>query len=406
MAIFTYLAFDKSGKKIKGSIDAPNQVLASIALKKQGLFVQKLAAQKKGGLNVNLNEMFIKITTKDKGIFSQQLSTMIGAGLALTKCLDVLANQTQNPKFKRVISQVAKDISHGNSLSWAVARHPAVFDNLFISMIKVGESGGEMDKILIQWANFIERDDEIRGRLKAALMYPFILSIVSTIAVTVLVVFVLPTFTSIFASSGVELPGPTRILMEISDLIKERYYIIIAVGIIGYITYGKIKKTKKGKYAIDMFMLKMPIFGALQHKMILTRFTRTFGVMLNSGVPILEALHISRDIVGNVCMAAVFDDVIESVKQGGDMATPFSKNPLIPAMIANMIPVGEATGTIEKILVKIADFYEREVDNLIRNMSSILEPVMILVMGVLVGFIAMAMILPMYDMIKVARVGV
>ncbi len=405
MPIFTYLAFDKGGKKIKGSIDSPNQVLASIALKKQGLFVQKLAPEKKGGLNVNLNEMFVKITTRDKGIFSQQLSTMIGAGLALTKCLDVLANQTQNPKFKRVIAQVARDISHGNSLSWAAARHPAVFDNLFISMIRVGESGGEMDKILIQWATFMERDEEIRGRLKAALMYPFILSIISTIAVTFLIVFVLPTFTNIFASSGVELPAPTRVLLFISNMLKKRFLVLIALGIALYVGYGKFSKTKKGRYAIDMFMLKMPVFGSLQHKMILTRFTRTFGVMLSAGVPIIESLNISRDIVGNVCMAEVLENVIDSVKQGGDMGTPFAKSPLIPPMISNMIPVGEVTGTVEKILVKIADFYEREVDYLIRNLSSILEPVMILVMGVLVGFIAMSLVLPMYDMIKVARAG-
>lgn len=405
MAVFNYLAFDKGGKKIKGSIEAQNQVQASIALKKQGLFVQKLAAEKKGGLNINLNELFVKITTRDKGIFSQQLSTMIGAGLALTKCLDVLAAQTINPKFKRVISQVARDISHGNSLSWAAARHPLVFDNLFISMIKVGESGGEMDKILIQWATFIERDEEIRGRLKAALMYPFILTIISTLAVTFLIVFVLPTFTNIFATSGVELPLPTKILMMISTLLKKQFFVLISAGIVIYFAYGKFSKTKKGKYAIDMFKLKVPIFGSLQHKMILTRFTRTFGVMLSAGVPIIESLNISRDIVGNVCMAAVLDSVIDSVKQGGDMGEPFAKSPLIPPMIANMIPVGEVTGTIEKILVKIADFYEREVDFMIRNLSSILEPVMILFMGIVVGFIALSLVMPMYDMIKVARAG-
>jgi type IV pilus assembly protein PilC len=405
MAVFKYLAFDKGGKKVKGSIDAQNKLQAGLTLKKQGLFVQNLDEAKKGGLNINFNEMFVKVTARDKGIFAQQLSTMIGAGMALTKCLDVLATQTQNLKFKRIITAVAKDISHGNALSWALARHPDVFDDLFISMVKVGESGGEMDKILIQWAQFMERDEEIRGRLKAALMYPFILTIISTVAIVFLIVFVLPTFTNIFASSGVELPAPTRILLFISDMFKKRLIYLIAVGIGVFFFYKRFSKTKKGKYTIDMFKLKAPIFGTLQHKMIMTRFSRTFGVMLGAGVPIIESLNISRDIVGNVCIAEVLESVIDSVREGGDMGTPFAKSPLIPPMIANMIPVGEVTGTIEKILIKIADFYEREVDYLIRNLSSILEPVMILFMGVIVGFIALSLVLPMYDMIKVARAG-
>ena len=405
MAVFKYLAFDKGGKKVKGAIDAQNQLQAGLALKKQGLFVQRMEEAKKGGLNINFNELFVKVTARDKGIFAQQLSTMIGAGMALTKCLDVLSSQTQNPKFKRIITAVAKDISHGNALSWALARHPEVFDDLFISMVKVGESGGEMDKILIQWAQFMERDEEIRGRLKAALMYPFILTIISTVAIVFLIVFVLPTFTNIFASSGVELPAPTRILLFISDMFKKRLIYMIVVGIGVYFGYKRFSKTKKGKYTIDMFKLKAPIFGALQHKMIMTRFSRTFGVMLGAGVPIIESLNISRDIVGNVCIAEVLENVIDSVREGGDMGSPFAKSPLIPPMIANMIPVGEVTGTIEKILIKIADFYEREVDYLIRNLSSILEPVMILFMGVIVGFIALSLVLPMYDMIKVARSG-
>ncbi len=405
MPIFNYVAFDKAGKKVKGSIDSSNQLQAGLNLKKQGLFVQHMTLAKKGGLNINFNEMFIKITTRDKGIFAQQLSTMIGAGMALTKCLDVLSNQTINPKFKRVIQNVSRDISHGNALSWALARHPQVFDDLFISMVKVGESGGEMDKILIQWASFMERDEEIRGRLKAALMYPFILTIISTVAVLFLIIFVLPTFTNIFASSGVQLPGPTRVLLFISDLLKKRFYILIIAAVLITIFYKKFSKTKKGKYTIDMFKLKAPIFGTLQHKMILTRFSRTFGVMLGAGVPIIESLNIARDIVGNVCIAAVLDTVIDSVRQGGDMGAPFAKSPLIPPMIANMIPVGEVTGAIEKILIKIADFYEREVDYLIRNLSSILEPVMILFMGIVVGFIALSLVMPMYDMIKVARAG-
>lgn len=404
MATFNYIAFNKDGKKITGAINSQNQLQADLTLKKQGLYVQRLTAQK-SGLNINLNGLFVKITNRDKGIFSQQLSTMIGAGMALSKCLDVLASQTQNPKFKKVIGQVSQDINHGNALSWALARHPAVFDELFISMVRVGESGGEMDKILIQWANFMERDEEIRGRLKAALMYPFILTIISTVAIIFLIVFVLPTFTNIFTTAGVQLPLPTRILLFVSDLLKKRLPYLICAAVVFYLAFTKFKKTKKGKHAIDLFKLKAPIFGALQHKMILTRFSRTFGVMLGAGVPIIESLNISRDIVGNICMADVLEDVIASVREGGDMGTPFAKSPLIPPMISNMIPVGEVTGTVEKILIKIADFYEREVDFLIRNLSSVLEPVMILFMGVIVGFIALSLVLPMYDMIKVARAG-
>lgn len=406
MPIFHYSAFDKGGKKAKGVIDTYDKLQAGILLKKRGLYVIALNEEKKGGfLKFDLEEKFSRVTARDKGIFSQQLSTMIGAGLTLVKCLDVLAIQTSNKKFRKIIQRVSQDVGKGNPLSWALSRHPAVFNNLFISMVQVGETGGEMEKILIQWANFMERDEEIKGRLKAALMYPMILTIIGGVAIVFLIVFVLPTFTNIFKTAGVQLPLPTRILLAISDLFRKRLFILIGIVVAVVFGFKQFQKSKKGKYLLDLFKMKMPIFGTLQHRMIMTRFARTFGVLLSAGVPILESLRIVKEIVGNVCIAEVIDNVITEVREGGDMGTPLAKSPLIPPMIVNMVPVGEVTGTIEKILMKIADFYEREVDFLIRNLSSVLEPVMILFMGIIVGFIALSLVLPMYDMIKVARAG-
>jgi type IV pilus assembly protein PilC len=408
MPIFKYKAFDKAGKAVEGSQEGATQESVSENLRRKGLFVGEITKVQKNVMAFDLQEFIdgiMPVGQKDKSIFCNQLSTMVGAGLTLTKALDVLEGQTENTKFRKIIGYVRRDVSQGNPLSLALARFPDTFDRLFISMVHTGEVGGGMADLLTRWATFSERDAELRSRMKAALTYPAVVLTISMAAVFFLVTFVLPTFTEIFKTAGVDLPLPTMILDQVSQIIRKRM-IFLVIGVIGLVVaFKQFKASKKGRHFFDKFKLKMPIFGNLIYMMIMGRFARVFGILVASGIPVLEALDIVKEVTGNVVINDVLVKVEESVKRGGSISKPLADSGVFTSLVTNILPVGEETGTLDKLLLKIADFYDRDLENLIRNLSSVLEPVLLVVMGGIVGFIAMSLILPMYDIIKVVRKG-
>jgi len=408
MPVFKYKAFDKAGKAVEGSLEGASHNVVSENLRRKGLFVGEIHEVKKSIFTFDLQEFIDNIKPvgqKDKTIFCHQLSTMVGAGLTLTKALDVLEGQTQNSKFRKIIGYVRRDVSQGNPLSMALSRFPGTFDRLFISMVHTGEVGGGMADLLNRWAAFSERDDDLRSRMKAALTYPVVVLTISMAAVFFLITFVLPTFTEIFHNAGVTLPLPTMILDEVSKLIRKRAVFLVA-GVIGLVVaFKQFKNSKKGRFTLDKLKLKLPIFGNLTYLMIMGRFARVFGILLASGISVIEALEIVKEVTNNLVVNRVLDKVDENVKRGGSISKPLADSGVFAPLVTNILPVGEETGTMDKLLLKIADFYDRDLENLIRNLSSVLEPVLLVVMGGIVGFIALSLILPMYDIIKVVRKG-
>ena len=408
MPVFKYRAFDKAGKTVEGTIETVDEDNAIESLRRKGLFVANVSKETKSIMSFDLQEFIdniMPVPQKDKTIFCQQLSTMIGAGLTLTKAFDVLEGQTRNSKFKRIINNVRKDINQGNPLSLALARYPAVFSRLFVAMVHTGEVGGGMDQLLNRWASFSERDEELRSKMKSAMTYPVVVLCISFAAVFFLVTFVLPTFVEIFKTAGVTLPAPTRMLDGLSILIRKRIYLLFG-GIVAFIVgFKQFKKTRKGRFLLDKLKLKMPIFGNLVYMMVIGRFTRVFGILLGSGITVIETLEICKEVTNNVVINRVLDRVALNVKRGGSISKPMADSGVFSPLVTNIIPVGEETGTVDKLMIKIADFYDRDLENLIRNLSSVIEPVLLVVMGGMVGFIAMSLILPMYDIIKVVRRG-
>ncbi|MFH1783335.1 MAG: type II secretion system F family protein [bacterium] len=408
MPVFKYRAFDKAGKTVEGLMEMQNQDAVIDSLRRRGLFVGNISKQTKSFLAFDLKEFIDNLTpvgTKDKSIFCQQLSTMVGAGLNLTKALEILEGQTQNTKFKKVIGMVRRDVSQGSQLSVALSRFPDIFDKLFIAMVHTGEVGGGMADLLSRWATFAERDDELKGRFKAAMMYPIVVLCISCLAIFALITFVLPNFVEIFETAGVTLPAPTRILNGLSKIIRKQSYILVGGGVAFVVAFKQFKKTRKGHFMMDKFKLKMPVFGQLFYLMVMGRFARVFGILLSSGITVIESLEICKEVTNNVVINRVLDRVMIHVRQGGSISKPMADSGVFSPLVTSIIPVGEETGTIDKLMIKIADFYDRDLDNMIRSISSIIEPILLVVMGGIVGFIAMSLILPMYDIIKVVRRG-
>ncbi len=408
MTRFNYRALDRIGRLVEGTMDAIDKKGAMQQLRHQGLIVVEMSVEERGAVIKAIEEFLEKLTSisnRDKGVFSQQLATMITAGISLNKALVIIAEQTQNKRFNKILKSIQSDVSQGISFSMSMERFPDVFSKLFVSMIRTGEAGGKLADILNRWAEFSERDDEIRSKIKSAMMYPIILTVISFFAVLFLLIFVLPTFIDIFKSAGMKLPFPTRVMFLISDLIRHHFIKVLVCGGGFVFSINYFRKTAVGRFAIDKIKLKLPIMGDLSLKLCMARFSRTLGVMLGARVSILEALTIVKDVVGNEVISRVLNDVEKSVKQGGTLSQPLADSGVFSPMVVNIIPIGEETGCIDVMLLKVADFYDREVEYMARNMSSILEPVMLVVMGVIVGFIALSLILPMYEMISVVRKG-
>jgi type IV pilus assembly protein PilC len=404
MPVFTYKAKTGAGLVMEGSIDAEEQRLAVDKLRAQKLVVLEIAEKQESILD-KLKAMFKskgKVTLRDLVLFSRQLSTLVSAGVPIVQSLGILESQAENPAFKEVLGAVKADIEAGLSISDSLKKHPDAFPELYTSMVKAGELGGILDTILERLTVYLEKSEALKAKVKSAMMYPAIVLSICTIVTVFLMIFVIPTFKEIFSSFGAELPAPTQMLIDISDAMKHQWYIIVATPIAGYYGFKKYYATKDGERNVDRLLLKMPIFGIMLKKTAVARFTSTLGTLLKSGVPIMQALETVAQTAGNVVIAEAVLATRESIREGGHLSDPLKKSGIFPNMVTSMISVGEETGALDTMLAKIADFYDQEVDTAVKGLTSLIEPIVICVMGVVIGTIVICMFMPMFGLGELA----
>ncbi|MFH1061316.1 MAG: type II secretion system F family protein [Candidatus Omnitrophota bacterium] len=405
MPVFNYKARDTAGKLLSGKLDAPNRSIVADKLRQTGYFVVSINEERnqQNALEVDIFEKFARVGARDLVIFNNQLATMIGSGLTLVTSLNVLSQQVENKKLQEVIIKVRDDVESGISFSSALEKHPKVFSTLFVNMINAGETGGALEEILRRLALFAEQSEEISMNVKTALTYPVLIVLVTTGVVLFLVMGVFPKFEILFKSMDVALPLPTQILLTISHWLREKWYFIVATLFGLIVFFLRYRKTPAGKYNIELFILRIPVFGTIIKKAGISRFARTLGTLINSGVPILQSLRIVETTVGNAAIAKIVSIVADNVNRGESMASPLRDNKIFPPMVGHMVSIGEESGTLDTILNKIADFYDSEVDSTVKRLSSIIEPVLLIFIGGIVGMIALSLFLPMFDLVKVIK---
>ena len=400
MAKFKYVARDNGGNKVEDEISAKSQAAAVQQLRRSGYSVLSINEAKSGLFNLSFGKPKARVSGSDLVIFTRQFSTMVEAGLPVVEILDILLEQTDDAGFKIVVSDVRGAVRGGSDLSSAMTKFPKVFSPLYVNLIRAGEASGDLDVILKRLAVFLEKNASLRRKIISAMTYPTI-SLVMIIGITIgLLVFIVPMFKEIFDKVGSELPLPTKIVMLLSETVMERWYICLALlaGLIfGIIT---VKKSPRGRYFIDSCKIKAPVFGELFQKVALSRFSRTFSTMLKSGVPMLGSLDIVASTAGNGVVEEAIMASREAVRQGESLATPLGESPVFPPMVVRMISVGERTGALESLLEKVADFYDEQVDAAVETLTSVIEPVMIGIMGVIVGGIVIALFLPILELQK------
>lgn len=411
MATYVVRARDTKGNPKKLKIAASNPAEARSSLREQGLFVQELSEDR--GLLENLNKIdlqeiqnsFTSVTVKDKAIFSRQFAALVNAGVALVRGLGVLADQCPNPKLKKALQEISSDVQQGTNLSDAMRKHPKCFDDLYVSMIQAGEVGGVLDDVLNRLSKLLEDVARLQNQIKSAMAYPITVGIIAVLVFLGMTIFLLPTFANIFDELGATLPPFTQFMINISNVLRTPIYAIALILIIVTLTfvYNQYYQTRVGRETMDRFFLKMPLFGDLIQKTATARFCRTFGALSRSGVPILTALEIVRDTAGNQVISNAVDEARREVQSGGMISLALQREQVFPVMAIQMISIGEETGEIDSMLMKVADFYEDEVEQAVKALTSIMEPIMIVFLGGMVGSILVAMYLPMFavmDQIK------
>lgn len=404
MPVFVYEARDASGQRVKDTIEAANRKAATQRLQEQRLTIISLDEKAGGAAGGDVGaffDRFKKVNEQALTVFSRQFATMINAGLAMVRCLDILSEQTEDKKLQATLDQVRKDVEGGQTLSAALARHPSVFSTLYISMVKAGEMGGVLDEVLERLAGFMEKDFSLKKKVKSALTYPVVILVMALGIVFFLVTYILPTFVELFKGMNLKLPLPTKILIAITEGARNPLImgpaLLLLVGTI--VLLGRYINTPVGRKQYDLLKLNIPVFGLLTKKVAISRFCRTLGTLLSSGVPIMQALEIVGKASGNEIIAMTVTKVRESIREGESIASPLGASGLFPPMVTQMVAVGEETGNLDAMLGKIADFYDTEVEYLLASLTSMLEPIMIVGMGGIVGFIVISVFLPLYQLI-------
>jgi type IV pilus assembly protein PilC len=404
MSMFAYEALDGGGKMVKGSIEAPSEDVIAEKLRDMGFYPLKITETKVGVGEFDimalpgLRLIAHRISFKHVVVFTRQLATLIDAGLPILRCLHILQEQVESVIFKEKIASIGHDIESGSTLSEALAKHPKQFDNLYTSMVRAGEIGGVLEAVLNKISFFMEKRQALIGKVRSAMMYPVVVLIVATGIVGFILVKIMPKFQDIFAQLGAELPGLTLGLMRASEiLIHETWKVLIGIVLV-IVVYVQINKTRNGKFAIDSIKLKLPVIGVLVKKIAIVRFAGTLATLITSGVPILQALDIVRDTSGNEVIARAMDRVYNSVKEGESIHEPLRTAKVFPPLVVHMVAVGEETGAIDQMLIKVEEAYQREVDDTVAALTSILEPILIVVLGAIVGVIVVALYLPLFDL--------
>jgi type IV pilus assembly protein PilC len=400
MPLFEYTARNPTNGQIqKGQVDLPTKEEVTSFLRKQRMMLVSVREAPKP-IKINFGAA---IKTRDIVIFTRQFATMINAGLPLVQSLDILAKQTENAALKEVVKQVVFDVEAGNTLADAFRKHPKAFTDLYVNMIAAGEAGGILDTILLRLATFMEKNDALVRKVKGAMVYPLVIMSVAVIAITILLIFVIPTFSAMFASVNVELPLPTRIVIAMSHFLTSFWWAILGVIAGAWFMIKRYYATSGGRKNIDTLLINSPVLGDVIRKSAVSRFTRTLGTLVSSGVAILDGLEITAKTAGN---RVIHDAVMESrasIAGGDTIAGPLERSKVFPPMVVSMIAVGEQTGGLDEMLSKIADFYDEEVDAAVGGLLALMEPVMIVFLGVVVGGMVVAMYLPIFDMINAVQ---
>lgn len=395
-SIFTWEGKTRQGTVQKGEIAANNKEDVLALLRKQNIQPINVAAKPR---EIKLSFGAPKVTDKDIVILTRQLATMIDAGLPLVQCLDILGNQTENKTLAKTVNQVRTDVESGATFADALKKHPKIFDSLYVNMVAAGEAGGILDTILQRLATYMEKFAKIKKQIKSAMIYPSIILFVAVAVVSLLLVVVVPMLAAIFTESGMQLPLPTRVVMAVSNFIKSWGGLICLIFIVGFIVGLKqFRKTEKGLRVTDAIALKIPVVGSLIQRVSVAKFTRTLGTLLTSGVPILEGLLIVSRTAGNKVVEDAIVATRQSVSEGKTLADPLGRSKVFPQMVIQMISVGEATGALDNMLNKIADFYDDEVDSAVAALTSMMEPMLMIFLGIVVGFVVVAMYMPIFQM--------
>jgi type IV pilus assembly protein PilC len=401
MPTFVAQVRDAQGKTVKQKIAASSLAEARSTLRDQGLVIQDLK-ESAGGFNFkDFQTSMVNVTVKDKAVFSRQFAALTSAGVAMVRGLGVLSEQCSNPKLKGALTGVSSDIQQGVSLSDAMRKHPECFDDLYVSMVQAGEVGGVLDEVLGRLAKLLEDTARLQNQIKSALAYPVVVGFLATTIFLAMTIFIIPVFAGIFEEIGGDLPEFTQLMLNISKFLRSPNVLILFIIIPAIMfAYKRYYSTRVGKETMDRFFLKMPLFGDLIQKSATARFCRTFGALTRSGVPILTCLEIVRDTAGNQVIANAVDEAKREIQTGGMISIALQKEQVFPAMAIQMISIGEETGELDAMLMKVADFYEDEVEQAVKALTSIMEPIMILFLGGMVGSILMAMYLPMFKVFE------
>ncbi|HEY6566863.1 MAG TPA: type II secretion system F family protein [Actinomycetota bacterium] len=399
---FQYKVRDKAGNTVTGTLVADNELLVLQRLREMGYTPLEVGKEKKG-LNLEINIKAKKVKLKDLAVFSRQFATMINSGLPILRALAILSDQTANPTLATTLSSCRTDVERGASLSGAMAKHPKVFNDLYVSMVKSGETGGSLDTTLLSLAAMLEREVHLRGKIKSAMTYPVAVVGLVVLIMAAMLLFVVPQFKTIYGQLGGTLPLPTRTLLMVSDACKKYWWLVILLAIGARFALRRYKKTDKGRLTIDALKLRVPVFGNLFHKTALSRFSSTLAMLLKSGVPILQALDIVTDTVNNRVVANAVSDVQSSVREGESISKPLSKHSVFPPMVVQMIAVGEETGQVDTMLEKVAQFYDQEVEASVDALTSLIEPLLIAIIGAFVGAAVIALYMPMFNIINLVK---
>jgi len=395
MPVFRYTGKTRAGAPQRGEIEASDRASATAVLRQRQILVTSIRPKSKE-LQIKIPGLGSKITEQAVVIFTRQFATMIDAGLPLVQCLDILARQAENKEFARVIGQVKTDVESGDSFADALRKHPRVYSDFYVNMVEAGETGGILDTILARLAAYMEKASALKSQVKGAMVYPAVIIGIAIIVVVFLLLYVIPVFADMFASFGGTLPAPTRFVMFLSDLVKDYIlYVIPLVGVLIWL-FKRFYKTEKGRLTVDTLLLKLPVFGPLIQKVAVAKFTRTLGTLVSSGVPIIDGLEITARTAGNKVVEGAVLSIISSIKEGQTIAEPLGRQAIFPPMVVQMIEVGENAGALDAMLNKIADFYDQEVDTAVAALTKLMEPMLMVFLGTVIGGMVVAMYLPIF----------
>ena len=400
MPVFQWKGKNRKNEIKKGEMDAPDEATVKANLTRLRITPIKIK-QKPKDLFENISFLQPKVQQSDVIIFCRQFSTMIDAGLPIIQCLEILYSQQENKTFKNILKSIKESVEGGETLAEALKKYPKQFDNLFVNMIAAGEAGGILDTILRRLSHYMEKAAKLKSQVKGAMIYPLITIIIAIVVIAIIMVFVIPVFKEMFEGMGGSLPLPTQIVVAMSDFVKNNILYIIGCSGLTIFAVKKYYNTEKGRILLDDLSLKLPVFGTLIRKVAVAKFTRTMSTMLTSGVAILDALDIVAKTAGNKTIEKAIYDVRSDIEEGRTMADPLSESGVFPSMVCQMIAVGESTGALDQMLAKIADFYDEEVDQAVENMTAMIEPFMLVFLGVTIGGLVIAMYLPIFKMASI-----